>query len=145
MGNILQNSLDVTYEDFLRGVFGVKSKPEWNALKTLFSGIVVGKSTLVSGFCAGLLPVYVPAKDKCSEGQCGSNYFWNLCCNTATECNRTAAYGKWTLIWDSDIASKVGTKLTDTSVKTAWGEATPVPLKDARSCKEAACAEKCGE
>ena len=22
MGNILQNSLDVTYEDFLRGVFG---------------------------------------------------------------------------------------------------------------------------
>ena len=48
MGNILQNSLDVTYEDFLRGVFGVKSKPEWNALKTLFSEIVVGKSTLVS-------------------------------------------------------------------------------------------------
>ena len=48
MGNILQNSLDVTYEDFLRGVFGMKPKPEWNALKTLFSEIVVGKSTLVS-------------------------------------------------------------------------------------------------
>lgn len=48
MGNILQNSLDVTYEDFLKGVFGVKPKPEWNALKTLFSEIVVGKSTLVS-------------------------------------------------------------------------------------------------
>ena len=48
MGNILQNSLDVTYEDFLKGVFGVKAKPEWNALKTLFSEIVVGKSTLVS-------------------------------------------------------------------------------------------------
>ena len=48
MGNILHNSLDVTYEDFLRGVFGMKPKPEWNALKTIFSEIVVGKSTLVS-------------------------------------------------------------------------------------------------
>ena len=27
MGNILQNSLDVTYEDFLKGVFGMKPKP----------------------------------------------------------------------------------------------------------------------
>ena len=48
MGNILQNSLDVTYEDFLRGVFGARPKPERNALKTLFSEIVTGKSTLVS-------------------------------------------------------------------------------------------------
>ena len=48
MGNILQNSLDVTYEDFLKGVFGMKPKPEWNALKTIFSEIVAGKSTLVS-------------------------------------------------------------------------------------------------
>ena len=48
MGNILQNSLDVTYDDFLKGVFGMKPKPEWNALKTIFSEIVVGKSTLVS-------------------------------------------------------------------------------------------------
>ena len=48
MSNILQKSLDVTYEDFLKGVFGTKSKPEWNALKTLFSEIVTGKSTLVS-------------------------------------------------------------------------------------------------
>lgn len=28
MGNILQNSLDVTYEDFLKGVFGERPKPE---------------------------------------------------------------------------------------------------------------------
>lgn len=48
MGNILQNSLDVTYDDFLKGVFGVKPRPERNALKTLFSEIVTGKSTLVS-------------------------------------------------------------------------------------------------
>ena len=48
MGNILQNSLDVTYEDFLRGVFGARPKPERNALKSLFSEIVTGRSTLVS-------------------------------------------------------------------------------------------------
>ena len=48
MGNILQNSLDVTYEDFLKGVFGARPKPERNALKSLFSEIVTGKSTLVS-------------------------------------------------------------------------------------------------
>ena len=48
MGNILQNSLDVTYDDFLKGVFGARSKPERNALKSLFSEIVTGKSTLVS-------------------------------------------------------------------------------------------------
>ena len=48
MGNILHNSLDVTYEDFLKVVFGMKPKPEWNALKSLFSEIVTGKSTRVS-------------------------------------------------------------------------------------------------
>ena len=48
MGNILQNSLDVTYEDFLKGVFGARPKPERNALKSLFSEVVTGKSTLVS-------------------------------------------------------------------------------------------------
>lgn len=48
MGNILQNSLDVTYEDFLRSVFGARPKPERNALKSLFSEVVTGKSTLVS-------------------------------------------------------------------------------------------------
>ena len=48
MGNILQNSLDVTYEDFLKGVFGARLKPERTALKSLFSEIVTGKSTLVS-------------------------------------------------------------------------------------------------
>ena len=36
MGNILQNSLDVTYEDFLKGVFGERPKPERTALKALF-------------------------------------------------------------------------------------------------------------
>ena len=48
MDNILKKSIDVTCEDFLRGVFGERSKPEWVALTTLFSEIVTGKSTLVS-------------------------------------------------------------------------------------------------
>ena len=47
MGNILQNSLDVTCEDFLKGVFGVRPKPERDARKALFSGLVTGKSTPV--------------------------------------------------------------------------------------------------
>ena len=33
MGNILQNSLDVTYEDFLRGVFGDVHYPPPCALR----------------------------------------------------------------------------------------------------------------
>jgi hypothetical protein len=48
MDNILKKSIDVTCEDFLRGVFGERSKPEWVALTTLFTEIVTGKSTLVS-------------------------------------------------------------------------------------------------
>ena len=46
--NILQKSLAVTYEDFLKGVFGERPKPEWFALLTLFSEIEAGQSTLVS-------------------------------------------------------------------------------------------------
>lgn len=63
MGNILQNSLDVTYEDFLKGVFGVKHKPERNALKTLFSEIVTGKSTLVSDLSK-------PLRENASKAEC---------------------------------------------------------------------------
>ena len=43
MGNILQNSLDVTYEDFLKSVIGMKPKPERNALKSHIQEIVTGK------------------------------------------------------------------------------------------------------
>ena len=63
MGNILQNSLDVTYDDFLKGVFGVKHKPERNALKTLFSEIVTGKSTLVSDLSK-------PLRENASKAEC---------------------------------------------------------------------------
>ena len=63
MGNILQNSLDVTYEDFLKGVFGMKPKPEWNALKSLFSEIVTGRSTLVSDLSK-------PLRENASKAEC---------------------------------------------------------------------------
>ena len=63
MGNILQNSLDVTYEDFLKSVFGMKPKPEWNALKSLFSEIVTGKSTLVSDLSK-------PLRENASKAEC---------------------------------------------------------------------------
>ena len=63
MDNILHNSLDVTYEDFLKGVFGMKPKPEWNALKSLFSEIVTGKSTLVSDLSK-------PLRENASKAEC---------------------------------------------------------------------------
>ena len=63
MGNILQNSLDVTYEDFLKGVFGARPKPERNALKSLFSEIVTGKSTLVSDLSK-------PLRENASKAEC---------------------------------------------------------------------------
>ncbi len=63
MGNILQNSLDVTCEDFLRGVFGVKSKPERTALKSLFSEIATGRSTLVSDLSK-------PLRENASKAEC---------------------------------------------------------------------------
>lgn len=52
--NILKKSLDVTYEDFLRGIYSGKGKPEWRALTTLFGEIVTGKSTLVSDLSKSL-------------------------------------------------------------------------------------------
>ena len=63
MGNILQNSLDVTYEDFLKGVFGARPKPERTALKSLFSEIVTGKSTLVSDLSK-------PLRENASKAEC---------------------------------------------------------------------------
>ena len=63
MGNILQNSLDVTYEDFLKGVFGARPKPERNALKSLFSEVVTGKSTLVSDLSK-------PLRENASKAEC---------------------------------------------------------------------------
>ena len=102
----------------------------------------------VSGYCAGLLPSNaVVDNGPCVDptALCGS-YVWNLCCDTAYSCKTTAAYGKWTLVWDSSLADKVGTNLTAASAKTGWGEAKAVLLADKRECKDVACATStCGD
>ena len=107
-----------------------------------------GKITLGSmqGYCAGLLPAYGVTKvSACSEEAICTTKAWNMCCNTAFDCAWTAAYGKWTLVWDAGIAAKVnknGSSL-NSSVKetalTSFGQATSVLLKDGRACKEAKC------
>ena len=63
MDNILKKSLDVTCEDFLKGVFGERSRPEWAALMTLFTEIVTGKSTLVSDLSR-------PLRENSSRAEC---------------------------------------------------------------------------
>lgn len=102
-----------------------------------------GKITVgaISGYCAGQLPAgAVVSNGPCADPTtvCG-NLVWNLCCNTSYTCAYTAAYGKWTLVWDSTIADKVGANLTASEAKTGWGTATPALLADKRACKDVAC------
>ena len=90
--------------------------------------ITVGQ---MSGYCAGQLPSVCGAGTQCGVDSCGS-WVWSLCSeNVGCKILPTAAYGKWTLVWDSDVASKVGTNLTDTKATTGWGEATPVQFVNA--------------
>ena len=114
----------------------------------------------ISGYCAGLLP----AGGSYTTGPCQDptqvcyTMAWKLCCNQAFKCAYTAAYGKWTLIWDSSIAAKVGSNLltgsqaaaknTTASATTGWGVAPAVQLaKWEKMCAEActACVETCQE
>ena len=46
--NMLKKTLAVTCEDFLKGVYGERHKPEWTALTTLFPEVVTGRATPVS-------------------------------------------------------------------------------------------------
>ena len=109
----------------------------------------------ISGYCAGLLNAGATVRvDACTDKTTCSNYAWRLCCptdtNAAFESAYTAAYGKWTLVWDSGIASKVGTNLTIGDAPTAstgWGKATAVLLNDAREAEaykdcDTVCVEK---
>lgn len=101
----------------------------------------------VQGYCAGLLPPAMgvvdngPCKDPTTT--CVTTKAWNLCCDTDFTCPFTAAYGKWTLTWDSSIADKVGIALSQTEAKTAWGTAKAAQLADKRNCAEPECAT-CG-
>ena len=132
--------------------FQVNLKCDTNVYPMMFAGFGLcgnhdGKITLgqVQGYCAGLLPAGRSFKSQCTESGFCSTKMWNLCCNTAIDCAYTAAYGKWTLVWDSDIASKVGVNLGETEAKTAWGKAPAVLLADKRYCGAVDCAEPCKE
>ena len=60
---ILQKSLAVTYEDFLKGVFGERPKPEWFALLTLFSEIdTATETTYADESCAANRTYYYSMK-----------------------------------------------------------------------------------
>lgn len=119
-----------------------------NVAKMTFAGFGLcgnhdGKITLgaVSGYCAGQLPSgTVTANGPCADPtvECG-NMAWNICCNTYYKCAYTAAYGKWTLVWDPGMTDKVGSNLTADAARTGWGTATPVALRDARACSDADC------
>ena len=61
--------MDVTYEGFLKGVFGEMRKLAWTALKTLFSEIVTGQSTLVSDMSRPLHANASMAERKRSQGR----------------------------------------------------------------------------
>ena len=105
-----------------------------------------GKITLgqVQGYCAGQLPAGATYMQNCKEVSTCTTRAWNLCCNTAFECGFTAAYGKWTLVWDSGIAAKAGTagNLNNADALKATvsaGTADAVLLKDARPCEDAEC------
>ena len=47
MGNILENPVECTCEEFVAEVAGKRRKPYLDALKSTFKTIVLGKSTLV--------------------------------------------------------------------------------------------------
>lgn len=120
-----------------------------NVAKMTFAGFGLcgnhdGKITIgaISGYCAGQLPASttVASGSPCVDPtvDCG-NMVWNICCNTYYKCAYTAAYGKWTFVWDAGMASKVGSNLTATAARTGWGTAVPVAFKDARACSDVTC------
>lgn len=52
MSNILKKELDCTCEDFLAKVYGNRSKPFANAVKSLFVSVLTRNSTLVKDLSA---------------------------------------------------------------------------------------------
>ena len=82
------------------------------------TGIREGNRTVgaVAGYCAGVLPAICNVKDAvtCKE-TCQISTAWDLCTGAPVTPKYTAAYGKWTLVWDSGAAAQVGAALGATS------------------------------
>ena len=98
-------------------------------------GVHEGNVTVgaVAGYCAGYLPAFCIGKDSktCTE-TCTVSTAWDLCTGNSVKPDCTAAYGKWTLTWDSGAAAQVGGALTTTSARIDGVTAKPVAMGDQR-------------
>ena len=99
------------------------------------TGIHEGNVTVgaVAGYCAGYLPAFCWTKDQktCTE-KCSISKAWELCTSKEVTPPSTAAYGKWTLIWDSGAAAQVGNALGATSARIDGVTTKPVTMGDWR-------------
>lgn len=78
------------------------------------TGIHEGNITIgsVAGYCAGVLPAFCNTRDpKTCKESCQISKAWDLCTGKEVTPGYTAAYGKWTLVWDSGAAAQVGATL----------------------------------
>ena len=87
----------------------------------------------VAGYCAGFLPAFCITKDAktCTES-CSISKAWDLCTSAQVTPPFTAAYGKWTLTWDSGAAAQVNNALATGSARIDGVSTTPVKMGDAR-------------
>ena len=100
------------------------------------TGIHDGNITVgaVAGYCAGVLPAFCSMMDaKTCKEKCAISTAWDLCTPKALDKTRgTAAYGKWTLTWDSGAAAQVGAALSTASARIDGVPAKPIQMGDAR-------------
>ena len=101
------------------------------------TGIHEGNVTVgaVAGYCAGYLPAFCTTKDAktCTES-CSISKAWELCSANPITPPFTAAYGKWTLVWDSGAAAQVNTgALKSDSARIDGVPTKPVQMGDIRN------------
>ena len=99
------------------------------------TGIHDGNVTVgsVAGYCAGYLPSFCRGYDAATCGEdCAISTAWDLCTGAPVNPPFTAAYGKWTLTWDSGAAAQVGNALADKAARIDGVVATPVKMGDLR-------------
>ena len=98
-------------------------------------GIHEGNVTVgaVAGYCAGYLPAFCITKDQktCTE-KCSISKAWDICTGAQITPPFTAAYGKWTLTWDSGAAAQVGNALANGSARIDGVPTKPVVMGDLR-------------
>ena len=73
MGNILENTVECTCEEFVAEIAGKRRKPYLDALKSTFRTIVLGKSTLVKEMSSFLRCTEVGAGEDGRANGCGEH------------------------------------------------------------------------